>query len=123
LDPSAAIKAAEGAMQSLAVLYRQCHSIDPQSPACAAIQDLLQATAEVSRFIEQGGVGGEQPPVEPVDPMAGMEEPSAIGAAMPPEEPPVDVAAPAGPGMDDASAALHQTMIGDAARRRKPLAL
>lgn len=47
--------AGEKALQALSLLYNSCHKVNPDSPICQAVQDLMTATAEVMRYVEQVG--------------------------------------------------------------------
>lgn len=52
--------AVKGVMQSLGVLYKECHALDPSGQANQAIQQIMQAVSEVANNI--GQMGGSQDP-------------------------------------------------------------
>lgn len=65
----------EKALQALSLLYNSCHRVNPDSPICSAVQDLMSATAEVLRYVEQVGPDLEEGTPDDNPEAAPMEEP------------------------------------------------
>lgn len=80
-------KAGESALQALAVLYNNCHRQNPDSPICQAVQDLMSATAEVMRYVEQvgpdltEGTADDSPEAAPAPEMGTGRDPGPMGGS------------------------------------------
>lgn len=49
-------KAVDAVAKGLAVLYKECHKAEPDSPACEAVMALQKAVAEIDRMTGGDGV-------------------------------------------------------------------
>lgn len=125
-------KAVNTVMQNLAVLYKECHKLYPDSPVCEQVQGIMTAVSDVERAAAEEA-GGPMGAMDPMDPMAEMPGDPAI--AIGPVPPPDALDMPPGEGMDpemgmgpdtpmeapgtmrDAAAGLKQSMLRAAARR------
>lgn len=112
-DPYAAVsKQASAVMQALALMYKECHQVEPDGPLCNAIQQIMKAVSEVERHIKAHGpnpVGAGGPPVQDH-----TQTPAEVGAAPGPGGPP-----PRGP-FGAAAQGLHQDMMTAAKRKQPP---
>jgi len=81
--PDAAIqKASEDAMKSLAVLYKACHAMDPSGQACAAVNQIMQAVAEVGNNVAATSALGPAPNAgAPPAPEQGLQNPDPFAQA------------------------------------------
>ena len=86
-DPNVANvgSAGEKALQALSLLYNSCHKTNPDSPICQAVQDLMTATAEVMRYVEQVGPDLEEGTADdtggPAPDMAVGRDPGPMGGS------------------------------------------
>lgn len=114
-------KAATGATQALAVMYKEAHKMEPDSPMCQALMQLQSAVAEI-----EGSAGnapmdpGMDPAAQGMDPNApppdaGMEDPAAApgGTA---EVPPPPSASTGNP-FADAAQGTKDDMLAAAKKR------
>lgn len=107
-------KTLDNIMGELGRLYRQCHTVAPDSPLCDAVMSVQKAMSEIGR-----NVGLPEAPADPMaDPGAG---PNPVGPAQDPMEmPPPPEAGMGGPPMDPMRAAAedtHNMILADKKRR------
>lgn len=55
-------KASDAAEQALGQMFKICHQVEPDSPLCDAIQNMMKAVAEIEA---RAGMGGLETPAEP----------------------------------------------------------
>lgn len=108
-------KTLDNIMGELGRLYRQCHTLAPDSPLCDAVMSVQKAMSEIGR-----NVGMPEAPADPAaaDPMAG---PNPVPpSADPMEMPPPPEAGMGGPPPDPFRMAAEDThnMILDDKKRR-----
>jgi hypothetical protein len=130
-------KAAQGAIQALAMLFDAVNQTAPDSPIAGAVQDLLKATSEVKRHIlavgpdlQQGTSDDGTPPPDEAPPGGPMDEgdfAADIGAEEAPggvpgpgdDGAPIDPG-PMGPGPFNAAGRGMNAALLNAAKRRQP---
>lgn len=73
--PPALAKASDAVVQNLATMYKMCHQLEPDSPACQALIEMQRAMAEIEKSIGlpvgMDTPSGEQAPTEAPSPMGG----------------------------------------------------
>lgn len=74
-------RASKDVLSGLAIMYRECHSESPDSPLCAAIQDLTKAVSEVHSQKMSGQ--GAAPPATMDEAVAGLHQETMAGAPQP----------------------------------------
>jgi hypothetical protein len=108
-------KTLDNIMGELGRLYRQCHTLAPDSPLCDAVMSVQKAMSEIGR-----NVGMPEPPVDPMaDPAAAGGDPMMGPNPVPPEADPMEMPPPPA-GMDPMRAAAedtHNMMLADKKRR------
>lgn len=111
-DPYAAVaKQASAVIQALALMYKECHQIEPDGPLCAAIQQIMKAVSEVERHIKMHGPAAPEADSSPAPDHAMPAPPDAA----PEEGPPMG-----GSPFAAAARGLHTDMM-TAAKRKQPL--
>lgn len=82
-DTAGLIAAGEKAVQSLGILLKECHRLDPNSPACDAIASMIKGVGEVEA--QYSGAGPAQaPPTDLAGAVGQLHQATMAGAAQPP---------------------------------------
>ena len=110
--PPAFGKAADAVSQNLAIMLKICHQMDPGSPVCDALSEMIKATAEIEKHAGMGSLTGPHPDAE--SPAEDAGEPPLVEKSE--GDPP-----PGGsgnPAFAQAAQGVHQHMM---AKKRPPM--
>lgn len=109
--PPAFGKAADQASTALATMFKVCHQMEPDSPLCDALQNMIKAVAEIEQRAGMPGGGAEEPPMGEEMPMDDM------GGEAPMDAPPENV--PMSGNQDMAQAANEAVAMMAAEKKRR----